>query len=469
MIWDFIKYSNKIAIIQDNQQQLSYGEIFSLIVNLSKVIPQRSLVFCLCQNSIGSLIGYISFIKNHVVPLLLDEHIDKTLLEKFILLYSPQFLWLPTERKHEFSGHVIYSLYGYSLLKLNNSKKHEINSKLALLITTSGSTGSPKLVRQSYNNIEANTKSIVEFLALDSTERVITTLPMNYTYGLSIINTHLAVGATILLTNKTIIQREFWNFFTEQKATSFGGVPYTYEMLDKLLFFRRKLPYLRTMTQAGGKISFSLHRKFAEYAQKEHKRFIVMYGQAEATARMAYLPPEKSLEKCGAAGIAIPGGNFKLFGDDGSEVVGPNETGELVYFGPNVSMGYALTSLDLAKGDEFNGVLKTGDLAKFDEDGFIYIVGRKKRFLKIFGNRIGLDETELLIKNKFPSIKCACSGKDDAMYVFINDKKNILEVKKFLSEKTHLNQSAFHIKFIDRIPVNESGKILYRKLEQFYD
>lgn len=173
---------------------------------------------------------------------------------------------------------------------------------MALLLTTSGSTGSPKLVRQSYKNIAANTDSIIDYLELDASERSISTLPMNYTYGLSIINTHLKVGASLILTEYTLVQRDFWTLFAEYEATSFGGVPYTYEMLDKLQFFRRKLPSLRTMTQAGGKLLPVLHKKFAEYADKEGKKFIVMYGQAEATARMGYLPAQKSLEKYGAMG-----------------------------------------------------------------------------------------------------------------------------------------------------------------------
>ena len=300
-------------------------------------------------------------------------------------------------------------------------------------------------------------------------ERPITTLPMNYTYGISILNTHLAVGATILMTQKTLMQREFWDFFTREKATSFGGVPYTYEMLDKLMFFRRKLPDLRTMTQAGGKILPALHKKFAEYAAKEGKHFVVMYGQAEATARMAYLPPEKALEKCGSTGVAIPGGKFDLIDANGGKITTPDTVGELVYTGDNVTLGYAVCGADLAKGDERGGVLQTGDMAQFDADGYFYIVGRKKRFLKIFGNRVGLDETERLIKTQYPELDCACAGKDDAMHVFITDENKTSEIKRFLAEKTRLNPTAFHVKHIEKIPKNDAGKTLYRELEQFYD
>ena len=210
---------------------------------------------------------------------------------------------------------------------------------LSLIHISSGSTGSPKFVRQSYKNIEVNTRQIAEYLELDQEERAITTLPMNYTYGLSIINSHLLVGAEILLTDKTMMERGFWSFMKEQKATSFGGVPYTYEMLDKLRFFRMDLPDLKTMTQAGGKLIPELHKKFAEYAAEKGKRFIVMYGQCEATARMGYLPADKAVEKCGSMGIAIPGGVFHLIDVNGEAVTEPHVTGELVYEGENVTLG----------------------------------------------------------------------------------------------------------------------------------
>ena len=201
-----------------------------------------------------------------------------------------------------------YKSYNYVLLKTGYEKKYALYDELGLLISTSGSTGSPKLVRQSYLNVMDNARSIAKYLKLDETERPITTLPMNYVYGLSIINSHFLTGAVLLLTDKTLMQKEFWNFFKEAEATSFGGVPYTYEMLDKLRFYNMQLPSLRTMTQAGGKLTPELHEKFAIYAAENNKNFIVMYGAAEATSRMGYLPPDKAIEKKGSMGIPIPGG-----------------------------------------------------------------------------------------------------------------------------------------------------------------
>jgi acyl-coenzyme A synthetase/AMP-(fatty) acid ligase len=341
-----------------------------------------------------------------------------------------------------------------------------MNDELALLLTTSGSTGSPKFVRQSYKNIRANTKSIVQYLEIDESERPITTLPMSYTYGLSIINSHLWMGASIILTQKTLMRKEFWRQFEDFGATSFGGVPYVYEMLDKLRFFRMELPLLRTMTQAGGKLSPELHKKFAEYAKANGKRFVVMYGHTEATARMSYLPYEKSLEKCGSVGIAVPGGEFSLIDIDGNEIAGSEVAGELVYKGDNVMLGYAESGDDLIKGDENGGILVTGDMAKRDADGYYCIVGRKKRFLKIFGSRVNLDETERILRAAFPDCDCACTGVDDKMTVCITDDTAKAGILQYLAEKTGLNRLAFDFIVINRIPRNEAGKILYSELEQ---
>lgn len=264
------------------------------------------------------------------------------------------------------------------------------------------------------------------------------------------------------------MQKEFWQFFKEAGATSFGGVPYTYEMLDRLRFFRMELPSLRTMTQAGGKLTPELHKKFAEYAKEKDTKFIVMYGQCEATARMGYLPAEKSLEKCGSMGIAIPGGKFHLIDVNGQYITEPHVTGELVYEGTNVTLGYAECGEDLIKGDERHGVLQTGDMAQFDEDGYYYIVGRKKRFLKIYGNRVNLDEIDRLVKARFDNIDCASAGVDDHMYLFVTDGAVAEDVKRFIVSKTGLNSAAFKMIVLEEIPKNDAGKTLYKNLARYY-
>lgn len=471
-MWNFDKYAENIALEDESGARLSYRDLGILGEQLSGIIGSRCLVFSLCSNTLGSVIGYTAFLQHNIVPLLLSANIDQELYQVLEETYGPAYIWLPKEAgvlKFVLKqGEIVYEKLNYCLVKKALPREIKLFGELALLLTTSGSTGSPKLVRQSYQCIKANTEQIAEYLQLDNTERPITTLPMNYTYGLSIVNSHLWVGAIICLTDKTVIQKEFWNMLKEKRCTSFGGVPYTYEMLDKLRFYRMDLPDLRYMTQAGGKLLPHLHKKFAEYAKEKHKKFIVMYGQCEATARMAYLPAEYSLEKQGAMGIAIPRGELRIVDDNGDEIVEPGISGELIYRGENVTLGYAESAMDLSKGDEFQGELHTGDVAQRDEDGFYYIVGRMKRFLKIFGNRVNLDEVDRLIKNHFSGMECASCGMDDKMYIFITSKEKQEKVRKYISEKTGLNPIAFKVEIVDRIPKNEAGKILYKELEKLY-
>ncbi|MEY8338978.1 AMP-binding protein [Lachnospiraceae bacterium 62-35] len=467
-MWNFSQFGTNTAAVSVGGEKLSYGELIDENRKLAAEIGGRCLVFLLCTNSIGALEGYTAFLNHGIVPLLIPADMDRELLENLIETYKPDYLWIPQDMRERFSEYSTkYAAYQYELVDTGYEKCYPLNDELCLLLTTSGSTGSPKLVRQSYKNVLANAEAIAEYLELDSTERPITTLPMNYTYGLSIINSHLLVGATLLLVNKGIMQKEFWTFFKEKEATSFGGVPYTYEMLDKLKFSRMDLPSLRTMTQAGGKLSPELHKKFAKYAIESGKRFFVMYGQAEATARMSYLPYEKSLEKYGSMGIAIPGGRFSVIDFDGKEIKTPDTAGELVYQGPNVTLGYAECGEDLSKGDERNGCLFTGDIAQFDKDGYYYIVGRKKRFLKIFGNRVNLDEIDQIVKDKFGNIECVSSGRDDQMFLFITEEAYKETIRKYLSEKTGLNSAAFIVKTLNQIPRNDSGKIQYKELEPY--
>lgn len=470
MMWNFNTNRKKVAAVDDKGNQITYDELEQFAEDL-RTECGRALVFHICENSIGSLAGYACMLEARVVPVMIAKELDQELLKNLLETYQPEYIWTPVTRVAEFAyDSIVLERYGYALVKTQFEHSDEVlNDELALLLTTSGSTGSPKLVRQSYKNIRANTESIIKYLELDETERPITTLPMNYTYGLSIVNTHLYIGATILLTDKTLMEKDFWTFFKTEKATSFGGVPYTYEILKKLRFFRMDLPSLRYMTQAGGKLTPELHREFAEFAEASGRKFIVMYGQTEATARMAYLPADKSLEKYGSMGIAIPGGKFTLIDVDGKAIEEADVVGELVYEGDNVTLGYAECLDDLRKGDERFGKLVTGDMAKRDKDGFYYIVGRKKRFLKMFGKRVNMDEIDSLMKTHYNGIDCASAGVDDKMYLFVTDPAIVESVRTFISEKIHVNISAIVAKYIEEIPKNSSGKTLYVELEKYYE
>lgn len=454
--------NNSLAVVEENHGSLSYADLVRDADIMASYIGNRTLTFILCTNTIASVVGYVGFLRNDIVPVLVDSELDPELLQKLIETYEPAYIWSPKTRQ-ELLGTVVHSYNGYYLLRTGFTEEVDLHPDLGLLLTTSGSTGSPKLVRQSYRNIETNTKSIIEYLGITSSDRPITTLPMSYTYGLSILNSHLVAGATVLMTEHTLMQKEFWSFIKEQKATTFGGVPYTYQMLDRLRFFNMDIPSIRYLTQAGGKLSYDLSLKVATKAMEKGFDFIVMYGQTEATARMSYLPPSRAKDKCGSMGIPIPGGEFWLQNEEGNRIDGDDVVGELVYRGDNVTLGYAECKADLVLGDERQGILVTGDMAKRDADGFYYIVGRKKRFVKIFGSRVNLDETERLLLDK--GYICACTGVDDRMSVYTENEGKEMEIHKLVSHLLNLNMSAFVVRYIPSIPKNESGKTLYTALE----
>ncbi len=478
--------SSRTMLVEDGGGRLTYGEFERFYESVSGLLRPGTLMFLLCENSIGAVALYLTCLRRNVVPLLLERNLDRHLLAGLIGTYRPEYLAFPADMEERMCGRggegehgpaeeaapvasEETERFGYRIFRseaAHDAAADGLNSELALLLTTSGSTGSPKLVRQSRRNIQSNAAAIAEYLELDETERPITTLPMNYTYGLSVINSHILAGATVLLTKHTLFEREFWDFFRKEGATSIAGVPYTYEMLNRLSFFGMDLPSLRTMTQAGGKLSPALHKKFAEYAQATGRRFIVMYGQTEATARMGYLPAKDALRKCGSMGIAIPGGRFRLMEDEKTEILEADTVGELVYEGENVTMGYAACRADLSKGDERGGILFTGDMAKRDAEGFYYITGRKKRFLKMFGKRVNMDEIEQMLKAGFGEIDVACTGKDDAMRIYAAgaDEDFCERAAAWLSEKTGIHPRGIRVLPIEKIPKNEAGKTIYKDL-----
>ena len=457
--------SSKPAIVSSDGEVVTYRDLYEEIEKAKPLLRKRSLAFCLCENSPSSITAYLTCMNSGLVPLLLDRKIDRALLADLLKAYEPYYLFLPRELEEEFSGwHRIHDMKTYTVLENDIYPDYELNDDLAMLLTTSGSTGSPKLVRQSYLNIQSNAEAIAEYLEITESERPVTTLPMNYTYGLSIINSHLVAGATMYTTEYPINFKPFWDFVRANGITSFGGVPFTYVMLKKIRFFKMDLPDLRYVTQAGGKLDPELHAEFAEWAEKTGKKFIVMYGQTEASPRMGYLPREMCSVKKGSMGIAIPGGEFMLLDANDEVITEPEIVGELVYRGPNVTLGYAESKYDLSKGDERHGVLATGDMAKRDADGYYYIVGRKKRFLKIYGNRVNLDETDRLIMARYPDADCASTGVDDHMTIYVTDENILAELREWISSVTHLSQGAFDIRYIPEIPRNEAGKVLYKDL-----
>ncbi|OGX79091.1 AMP-dependent synthetase [Exiguobacterium sp. SH31] len=452
------QYGERTAIYAN--RAYSYAEMMEAADSIADEVGDRTLVFCLCANNKESIFGYVGFLRGHIVPLLLDAAIQSEQLQNLMDRYRPTHIW--ANRDHDLLAQemdTVYAYGDYALFECPHVIEHKLHDELGLLLTTSGSMGSPKLVRLSYDNVFRNAASIVSYLDINEDDRPITTLPMNYSYGLSILNSHLVSGATVVVTDASIMQKEFWQLCRDQHVTTFGGVPFVYEMLHRLKFETMELPSLTKLTQAGGKLNPSLASAFTDICERKGIQFFMMYGQTEATARMSYLPPDRNREKAGSIGIAIPGGELTLRNEAGEVITTPHVVGELVYEGANVSLGYAETLSDLATEDENEGVLHTGDLAYMDEDGYFFIVGRIKRMIKMHGNRISLDEVEDLLRAR--GYECVCTGTDDELYVYtLHD--DIAAVKRVIKRMMH--PRGVTILRIDAIPRNASGKVLYSAL-----
>ena len=471
MIFDLeLKEQERTAFLEDSGRAVTYGQLTELCQEFGRLLSSHSLVFGLCENTAASAAGYVAALENEAVPLLLDAELGEEPLARFISLYRPDYFWAPLRVKEKverlFSGSCIFRFHEYGLWSAScgDEGKALLHPDLCLLLATSGSTGEPKLVRLSRKNVMSNAQSIRDYLHLTEDERPITSLPMHYTYGLSVINSHLLAGACILMTRSSYVQQEFWEFLKREGATSFSGVPYTYQILKKMKLFRGSVPGLRTMTQAGGHLPEDLQREISAWAQGQGTGFYVMYGQTEATARMSYLPPDRCLDKIGSIGIPVPGGEFQLRDEQGGLIEEPDQEGELCFTGPNVSMGYAQRREDLSRPDERKGVLETGDLARRDAEGFYYITGRKKRFVKLFGIRVSLDACEQILRERFPDADLACAGEDEQLRIYTDKKEAADTAPDYLAAYLGLSIRAFSACYLPRIPRSSSGKILYDKL-----
>ena len=454
------KEKEKSAIVDSAGRKVTYGDLIKEAEAFAGFVPRRSLVFVLCKNSVGGCLGFTNCLITESVPLMLSVDMDKGLLEVLVDTYHPAFLWKPEETVGD--EKVIMSSNGYSLIATGLSP-YPMYEELSMLLTTSGSTGSPKLVRHSYANLEAQGRNISAFFELTGEDRPLLDLPIHYTMGLSVLISHLYAGATVFITPHNVLDAEYWTFLKSNHITSITNIPYTYELLYKLRFLRMDLPDLKIVTQGGGKLKADIYIAFAEYADKTGRKFIPTYGQTEGTARMAYLPAEYALTKIACIGKAIPEGKLYLVDDNNEVITTPDTVGEMVYEGPNVTLGYALKGEDLSLGDERHGVLRTGDLARTDEDGFVYIMARMGRILKINGHRVGLDECEQIIKSVF-EVECACTGTDKLAIAYVNKPDGLDEIKAHLAEVTNLNSSFFEVRYIETIPRNEAGKVLYSAL-----
>ena len=406
-----------IAVI-DEGREVSYRELASLASRAADGLAPHTVKIVRNKQDMDTVALFVGCVNRGVVPLMLPDTMDSGLFERLRSTYEGK----PTD------------------------------PALGLLLTTSGSTGSPKLVRISRANLVADNKMSEVLFGFDTSTRMTMILPICYAWGLSVACSVLEAGGTLVMTRKTVMDPELADVMRGARATHVAGVPYMYEALDRFRFFEGDFPSLKGMLVSGGALAPALRRKYAEFAKGRGIAFCEGYGQTETTGVMTTIRTDVHLDLIGSIGKSENGGRFRV------------EDGELVYEGPIVARGYAVCAEDLLKGDEWKGVRRTGDMAKIDSDGYVTLTGRASRFLKIFGNRVSLEEVENLVKDGFAGAGCAATGADNDLHVFVCG-VSVADVEKFLVAKLHFNTTVVKVHAIDSIPLNANGKTDYPKLK----
>ena len=407
-----------VAVSFDGRE-VTFRELKAMGDDLVAGIAPRTVRLIKAANTPETVALYAACINHGIVPLMIPEKIDEALYEKLRATYE-------------------------------GAKVHE---DLALLLSTSGSTGSPKLVRTSYPDLKADCRYAAEDHRLSNGDVFLVPLPLCYAFGVQVMSACLCVGATMVLSSKTVMDPGFADLMESSGATHFVGVPYMYEMMDRLNYFSRNFPKLRNLSISGGALGPALRRKYAEWARGAGKVFCEIYGQTETLAYMAKVETSEEPDRVGSIGKASSGGRFSL-----------KDGGELVYEGPIVAMGYATCAEDLLKGDEWKGVRETGDMATIDADGYVTLTGRASRFLKIFGNRVSLQEVENILKDAFPGSSIAATGADNDLHVFVTA-VSAEEIERMLVAKLHFNATVMKVHVLDSMPLNSNGKTDYQGLK----
>lgn len=464
---DYFKNFRKQSVVENqNGKSYRYEHILEIFDNANRRALENSLVFCFSNNDIGGVMGYLALLASKSLIFMLDPQIDEHSFQNLMEKYAPHFIWVSKNFLNfiDTNYEICVEFEGYILIKLPSTQA-AIDNNIRLLLSTSGSTGSPKAVKLTEKNLVANGLAIVQYLNLTQNEVPITSLPLNYSFGLSVINSHVLVGAKIAVSEHSLLKKEFWEFIGKIGVTSFAGVPYHYELLKKLDFFGKRLPKLSTLTQAGGRLSPDLQQEFAKNCNSSGRRFFIMYGQTEAAPRISYLPHDLASKKIGCVGAAVPGGKLWLENSEGQVIDDIDVEGELVYQGDNVFAGYATSRADLSSCDEKNRTLRTGDIAKRDVDGHYYITGRIQRFLKMFGRRINLADIENF--SEANGFFCVCGGHEDNLIVYVEKilPEGARSLKKLIAKFLKIHLKSVLIAEIESFPKKKSGKLDFKSLK----
>jgi len=426
------------------------GEIHQSV----RIDDGQGLCFIYSDSKFRSVKVFLNFLDSRYTIVMLSAQLNEEFKGQLEQLYSPYYIYDP-ERTAISAYKSVAAAADITLFQRISPVAYYIHPDIRMLLSTSGSTGSPKLVKLSNKNLVSNTLAILDYLPVQPSDVVPLNVPVSFVYGLSVFNTNCLRASTIVCTGQDILRKEFWTDFKKYRFSTLSGVPYVYEMLYRIGFFKNDHPDLRYMTHSGGALSQPLTRLIAEYALQYDKLFYSQYGQTEAAGRMAYVPPADLLKKNGSIGFPTSIGRFEI----------DERTGELIYYGPNVSGGYAHCIEDLGS-FEHTGRLYTGDIARQDEEGYYYITGRKKRFIKLLGIRVNLDDIEQILRNAIGGGTFICTGIEDNL-LSVTHLDNTLDeavILQVLRDKLSIHPKMVRITYLDNVPLTHNGKIDYQQV-----
>lgn len=498
------QFGERTAIIHQ-EDRIDYQKLYQLYSSFARYLdsldlPQGSRIAILYENSINYIGLFFAIFKAGYVAVPLDTSQKPDKLGYIISDCSAEAL-IVQPKYHRFLTKIVES--GSSLryiisdgdikadferIKLcsladidaekqeefpsSNNKQYskEFSDELASIFYTSGSTGKPKGVKLSHKNLLSNTYATVEYLKLGPEDRIMVIMPFYYIYGNSLLLTHFASGGTIVINNNFMYPELVLDAMEKEKVTGFSGVPSNFMiLLSKSTFSKRDFNSLRYFTLAGGSMAPEIIKRLI--GAFPNKQIFIMYGQTEASPRVTFLPPDKLNEKINSIGIPIPGVDVRIMNEEGIELPA-GEVGELTVAGDNVMLGYWNND------DGENQVIKdnrlyTGDFAKKDEDGYIYIIGRKKEIIKTAGNRVSTKEIEERILEHEDVAEAAVFGVGDdilgeAVKAVVVLREGCIgtpkDLQKFCRERLANFMVPKYIEFLETLPKHQSGKIDKAKL-----
>ena len=446
---------------------LTYGDLAESVGEFERALRHdgKALVLCAGDRDLPTLLAYLAALRlGHAVAFLPASN-------EILSAYQPEFV-VPAPGSGSGLADLGYrpaaelAAGGAIFQRKDSQPAGDIYPDTALLLATSGSTGSPKTVRLSCSGLADNTAAVIRALGITAAERAPTTLPITHAYGLSVLNTHLLAGAGVVLGDESPLSLATWDHLIRSGATSFAAVPTTYAAFGPAhvnLLGRSKI---RTMTQSGARLGDDLTMRLVTMMDQRDGRFLVMYGQTEATSRIARLDPADLPRGLGSVGTAVPGGAITIRPAPVHARSVPGE-GAVHYRGPGVMLGYATSRGDLCRGAEVD-VLDTGDLGYLRE-GYLYLTGRAKRIVKVLGIRTSLDDLERMVERPGHPAAVIC-GTDDVMHlVGAGDTAVHEQQRRQLVESLGLPSRHVVFRHVDHLPRTPGGKVDYRALAMVID